>query len=98
MKKIDYIKDNERFHWSFEDAQAVSLKGVLANDIGVDYDQILEYTRYWNFESEDGCYACRKYMVAVDDPHNLFGKTRAIAVVVHIHYDDRTIDIYYVEA
>ena len=97
MKKIDYVKDNEKFSWSFEDAQAAGIKGVFANDIGVDYDEIKEYTRYWNYEADDGCYACRKYMIAVE-ANTIFGKARSIAAVMHIHYDDRTIDLFYVEA
>ena len=97
MKKVDYIKDNEKFTWSFADAKSAGIKGVFANDIGVDYDDVKEYTRYWNFEADDGCYACRKYMVAVED-NTPFGKARPICVVMRIHYDDRIIELFYVEA
>lgn len=89
--RVEYIENNESYGWSADSFFEYGIKGVAANDLGYDYDQISEVEKIKDFKDEQ--FTIKTYLVQIAITVDYI---KPYLMKVHCHFDN-TYSIYYLQ-
>lgn len=93
IMNLDYIENNKAFTWIHDEYMEVGRKGVVANDLGYDYDQV-SCERLRIFEDADMSFTIQKYLIRVKINSDL---TVLFIGYFHINWSTHDMRVYYVK-
>lgn len=88
---VEYIENNESYGWSADSFFEYGIKGVAANDLGYDYDQVSEVIKIRDFVDESFTIKTYIVQIAINKDYK-----KPFLMKVHSHQDN-TYTIYYLQ-